>query len=144
MVVRLSELLERIRPAGTPGAAGESAGRQATEEEIVPLVAVLRDFDEEADRVRDEAHRRADEALADAERRARRVRGELTDRVAIAGGESAKPVDSRGEDECRRVSAEARDTIERRRRRADAVRAEWVDRIVTAIWSAVDEPEAGR
>lgn len=142
MVVRLSELLERIRPAGTPGAATESALRSATDEEIAAVANVLGSFDEEVDHAIDVAQQRAAAVVADAERRARRIKGELPDRLAVASGESSGRFDSREEAECQRIATEAAEVVERRRRRAAAVRDDWADRIVASICSAVEE--AGR
>ena len=141
MAVRLSELLERIRPAGTPGAAGDAvtADERAREGELAAVVAELALFDAEADRTTEAAHEWASEIIADAERRARAIRDQQADRVAVAGAAGAAAETAENADECRRITAAAATEIERRRERAVAERDRVAARVVDVIWSSIAE-----
>jgi len=145
----LSELLERIRPAGAPGAPakGGPGGRdEGRDRELADLVAVLAAFDEEAAAVVAEARRRADERRAEAALEAGAIRAGLADRLARA---AVEPVDLGTGDgpSVAGIGLSARRQIERLRRSADAETPRLVREIVTHILETAfgeDVDHAGR
>lgn len=145
MAMRLSELLERIRPAGTPGSAdsAESNVERAAAVEIAAVATVLRRFDEKIDTELAEARSRSDAIRADGERRAALVRDGAVEQVAVAATAARESDRARVEDERRRVAATTSVEIERRRTSADAAREQLVDRVFTLIRSSAEsrEPE---
>jgi len=136
MSSRLSQLLERIRPAGVPGAPGESAPQrdQAAAEEIAELARVLSRFDAEVNEVLETARDHAARLLIDAERRAEQIRVDIPDRLAAAESLVFAPVDGRDDAEAVAVAAESRREIGRVRQRAEPRMAELVDDAVAVIW----------
>ena len=86
MPLRLADLLDRIRPAGAPGALATGIARDelAADEELATLRRVLRSLEAAATEEIARAEREADRVLAEAERVARQRRAELADRVATA------------------------------------------------------------
>lgn len=141
MAMRLSELLERIRPAGTPGSAdgAESNVERAVADEIAPLVAVLRRYEGEVAAVLDAARVRADAIRADGERRAALVHDGAAERVATAAASVREADRTRVDDERRRIAEAARIEIERRRARADAAREQLAERVLLAVREIADD-----
>jgi vacuolar-type H+-ATPase subunit H len=139
-MLRLSELLERIRPAGSPGAAaeGEQQHRDAmVQDEIAEVARLLAEFEREADRVVDDARREADHLRQDGERRAHQILAGRADRVAVAEAEATSEQEDRETDDRDDILATARADIARMKQRADDRLPELVDAIVESIW-AVD------
>ncbi len=90
MPLRLSELLERIRPSGTPGAPSEGQQQRIDAdraEELAELAEVLRQYEEEADALVAAANERASGRVQAAEREARQIRSGLADQVAVVQAE---------------------------------------------------------
>lgn len=143
MAMRLSELLERIRPAGTPGSAdsAESNLARALTDEIAPLVAVLRRYDDEVGAELDDARARADTIRADGERRAALIRDGVAERVAAAAASVCESDRTRVDDERRRVAEAARAEIERRRANAEAARERLADRVLETIRELADDAD---
>jgi hypothetical protein len=149
MVSRLTELLERIRPAGSPGAPTEgerSQYRERRETELAALIRVLHEFEAEAAAVVSSAEARAVEIRRDADTEARRVRAGIPQ--LVAGAESARdqldmPADVA---ERNRIAEQSTTEIERLHSAADERIPALVDAVVDLIWSSVArEPEsAGR
>lgn len=135
-MVRLSELLERIRPAGSPGAAAEGDEqhrRNILDAEIADIALTLAGFEQEAERIVAAAREEAEESRRDGERRADRIRAGLADRVAVARAAGTEP---------EQVDAERMAVIDATRRDADQLRREaeerspaLVEMIVNSIWS---------
>ena len=75
MAFRLSELLERMRPAGAPGGAadGEQSPEQLAATEVAELAELLRDSEADADREMSRPAQRAQQIRQEAEQRARRT-----------------------------------------------------------------------
>lgn len=135
MAMRLSELLERIRPAGTPGSAdsAESNVARAAADELADLVAALRGYDDAADHQLEDARARAEELRADGERRAGQVRDGAAERIAVAAAEARETDRARVDAEQRHI-AESTDTeIDRRRTSAEAAREQLVDRVLDVV-----------
>jgi hypothetical protein len=143
--MRLSELLERIRPAGTPGAADDatSAVESAAAEEVAALVAQLERFGQEATAIIDAAEREAEAIGADAERRASQVRSSLAERVAVAQATTDGADTERWASERARLRIEADAEIDRRRRRAAEARDQLADRVLERIWAIVGDVPGG-
>jgi hypothetical protein len=84
---KLSELLERFRPAGAPGAPAEGERSQRRERrlsEIGEIVTVLHAFESEAAALVAAAEDHAATTLRDAEIEARKVRADLPQQLARA------------------------------------------------------------
>ena len=140
---RLSELLERIRPAGTPGAPAEGERAQRCERrlgEIVDIVTVLSSFESEAADLVTAAEERATESLRDAEVRARDIRADLPQQLASAQATNDMLDAHPGVAECDAIAADAATEIER----LESVAAERIPRLsaeaIDLIWSAVSVP----
>lgn len=144
MASRLSELLERIRPAGTPGAASDlvSQRRRATAEEIAELSLVLRRFDTDVDDLLDDARARAARIRADALRQAARVRADLPDRIAVEEASGVQPIEDRSQHEIARISDESERRIALVRSQAAERTDGLVDAAIAVIWSLLPEPAA--
>ena len=142
MVLRLSELLERIRPAGTPGPAlehGESRRRARLDQELADVAPLLADFERDADRLRDAAAAEADGLRRDAERRARQIRSGLPERIAVARAQTSEALDRASHDEQDEIAQETERTLSRLRRSADEGRAALVDEVVDTIWAGITD-----
>lgn len=139
MAIRLSELLDRIRPAGAPGAPTDAEPQRelAAAEESARLVRLLERLDAEADDLVAEAARSADAIRAEGERAASVLRAELADRVAVATAMASSELDHAADDRVVSVTAAARAEIERLRESADLDRV--AARVVDVIWRAVEE-----
>ncbi len=134
MARRLSELLERIRPAGTPGAPADASSQreQAALDEIADVVALLADFETEADAVIADAHRQAATLRSDAARAAQRIRAEIPDRVAVAQASWTAAAERRSGAAAEQLAEDARAQIAVLRARPDIDRL--VDDAVAALW----------
>jgi F0F1-type ATP synthase membrane subunit b/b' len=144
--LRLSDLLERIRPVGAPGAPteGESRREQAETDELAELARVLASLDAEADAIVADARRRAEEVGDDGARRAAQLRAELADRVAVAGAGGADPGEHAVDDEVAEMAAATDAEIDRRRRDATADTDRLVERAVDIVWALLDADELPR
>jgi len=137
-VLRLSELLERIRPAGTPGAAAEGDEqhrRNILQAEIADVAAVLDDFEREADELVVTAHHDAERIRRDGERRAEEIRAGLADRLAVARASGTESDDSDAEREA--IVEAARRDAERLRLDAATRIPALADTIVESIWATL-------
>ena len=147
MVLRLSELLERVRPAGAPGAPteGDLQRRDAAEaEELADLAAVLRAFDDEADGVVAAARTEAARIRSDAEQRASRIRVELPDRIAAAQATTVEEHHRLDEDTRERVVADAQAQTEQLRRDFERRMPATVDRVIALVWDDIGPGEAAK
>lgn len=145
------EILRRFRPAGAPGAAapaGVPADRQAERErELLPVLALLEEAEQEAERIRQDGHveaaarhragqDRADAVVANAQARAGSVR------AGAAAAARADVVVELG----RAVTA-AQEAAEQTKERARARMPRLVDQAVALALAALDDPpdpQAGR
>ncbi len=138
---RLSELLERLRPAGTPGAPNEGERQreeEARERDIAAVVTVLRRHESEADEVIAAARSEIDRLRSDGERRARAIRARLPDRVAVARADATRQEAEHRDLEIDRISQETEDEIARLRADAETRIPRAADAVVAAIWGALD------
>lgn len=137
MVVRLSELLDRIRPAGAPGAPSSAAPRRELDarEEIAGLAGRLATYEADADAIVAAARERAASIRAEAERSARRIRADVADRVAVARAGWTEGVEQHADGEATQIAerADAEIAAVRERARVDAV----ADDAVALLWELV-------
>lgn len=141
MVLALSELLDRIRPVGAPGAPDEGerlrdADREA--QEYVEIAALIRTFENEAEAVvaaaRAEAgqhRRRADERIAE-------IRAGLPDRIATARATTLETEHQRSAEEQAQLSADTAVEIARIQECADTEVARLAQAAIELIWSLAD------
>lgn len=135
MPLRLSDLLDRIRPAGAPGAPaeGESRRQQALAEELGAITDELLAIDGAADEIVAQARRRAAEIATDGDRHARQLRAELPDRVAVARSSNVGREEHEIDDQLAQLAEQTQRAITARRQalesRSDALVAEAVDLI---------------
>ena len=142
-MLRLSELLERIRPAGAPGAAAEGDEqhrRSILHAEIADVDRVLDDFEREADQLVVTARHEAEQIRQDGERRAEQIRSSLADRLAVARAGGTESNDSDAEREA--IVETTRHDAERLRLDAGTRIPALADTIVESIWAALPT-EAG-
>lgn len=139
MASRLSELLDRIRPAGTPGAPSDqvSQRRQATAGEIAALASLLARLEEEADAVVADARAEAGRMRADAERRAAQIRADLPDRLAVAEASGSGSSGADADGEVARLSADSEREIEQLRSRAEPRMGGLVDEAIAVVWGLI-------
>lgn len=147
MPPRLSELLERIRPAGTPGAPteGEEQRQQVDRaREVAGIAAVLAAFEQEADAVIAAATTRATKLVHDAEREARQIRAAVPDRMATARAAAVREHQRRDEAEQARLEAQIAAEVAHLESRA----AERIPKLVAAashaVWAIVGDDRRSR
>jgi cell division septum initiation protein DivIVA len=149
MVLSLSELLERIRPAGAPGVAvdGEQSPEQLAAAEIADLADLLRAAEAEADLTLSSAHGRAEQIRDDADEQVRRIRDDLPSRVATAHVAGAAIPTRRREAELSRIADDTSREIDRLDTQAITRLPLIVDSVMAHIWNALeieDEPDGER
>lgn len=143
-MVRLSELLERIRPAGSPGAAAEGEEqhrRSILDAEIADIALTLAGFEQEAERIVATARQEAEQLRRDGERRAELTRAELADRLAVARAAATEPDRVLAEHDA--VLEATRQDADRLHRVAEERVPPLVETIVGSIWSMLprgDQP----
>jgi len=139
-MLRLSELLERLRPAGTPGAPteGEQQRRHELQErEIAAVAAMLREFEADADHVVTAGRAEADRLRRDGDQRVHLIRAQLPDRIAIARAEAVRQHEEHGTTEITHVEHEAEREIARIETDAETRVPQLADAVTTTIWSAL-------
>jgi vacuolar-type H+-ATPase subunit H len=142
-VLRLSELLERIRPAGAPGAAAEGDEqhrRHILDAEVADIARVLAAFEQEADQLVADARKEADQLHQEGDRRAEQIRAGLADRVAVAQAAAIERQQTDSEHDS--IVESTRRDAERLRADAAARLPELVDTVLRSIWSNL--PSEGR
>ena len=139
MASRLTELLDRIRPAGTPGAPSDPVPRheQAVAAELAGLATVLAGFDAEVDDILADARAEAERLRVEAERRAQQLRGDLPDRIAVAEATALDSTPEHDDPDGERFERECDEQVRRIRARASALAPELVERAIAVIWDDV-------
>lgn len=140
MPLSLSELLERIRPAGTPGAPTEGEEQRENFDrdfEIAEISSVLAAFEEEANALVAAATTRATEMGRDAERQAHQIRASVPDRIATV--QAAAVSKYRMEDEVAQLQLKDQTAAEvtRLKSRADDLIPTLVGAATDAVWASV-------
>lgn len=139
MPVRLSELLDRIRPAGSPGAPTEGEQQRRSSEraaEVEAIELLLATFEREADEVVAAAAEQADRIRRRADDAARRRRATVPDRIADAERETASQASQRSESLRERVESETEAEIARLLDQADHLIPTLVASATELIWDA--------
>ena len=142
---RLSELLERIRPAGSPGAPteGEQTRRADHDDELTDVKAVLSDFEHEArallDRARDDAARIGRVGA----QRSRAIRATLPEQVAQAETQAEEANEAFGAEAESALTAETARQLALLRQRADERLPGLVEQAVELLWTGFIPPESG-
>jgi len=136
MATRLSGLLERIRPSGTPGAAADGVPQRDREadKEIAALALILRGYQADAGRVTVEALDRADEIRTRAEQRVDEVQADLPARLAAAQTTNTYTTTDA---QIEAIDAETTHELERLGARASAEIPRLVDAALASIWDLI-------
>jgi hypothetical protein len=138
MVLRLSELLERIRPAGTPGAPTEGELQQRNDrrgDEIEAITAILTSFEAEADLLVATARTEADQVRSRGHSRAHETTAAVPDRMAVAEAEAAHLLEQRDRVETEQLQSQTELTISQLRVQAEARTPLLVEETMEVIWS---------
>jgi len=138
MVLRLSELLERIRPAGTPGAPTEGEVQRRDDRraaEIAEITTILASFETEADAIISDAQSAAHEIRSGGHRIARETAAALPDRRAVAEAEAAHLLEERDRVEAEQLRSQTERTISELRANAEARTPLLVEEVMEVIWS---------
>ncbi len=135
------DFLERLRPAGAPGAAGASAvpgdRRQEAEAELAPLFEMIDEHRRQAEKLRTDAATEAESLLRDAERQADQIVEQAQRRAAIVRAESSAAVRTATEAELAAIAAESARTADSIRLRAAGLLPSRVDDVVAESISLV-------
>lgn len=122
MVLTLSELLERIRPAGSPGAPAEGERSRLERDrarELAGVTELLAAFERDAAAVVAAAEDEADRSVALARGDARGAMADMSERAAVAGAAIVTAGEREGEAGIRDVRDDAAREVERIVARAD-------------------------
>lgn len=144
-MLRLSELLERIRPAGTPGAPtdGEVQRREDRRAaEIETITAILSSFETEADTIIATARNRADQVRSEGHSSALETAASVPDRMAMAEAESARVLEQRDRVETELLRSQTELTISQLRAQAQARTPLLVEEVMELIWSQLLPPRS--
>ena len=138
------DFLERFRPAGTPGAAarpGVPADRSAdAAAELTPLLMLLDDIQDEAQRIRADAAARADEICRAARRQAEQIVAQARRGALSIQTEAEAAARSRAAAAQADMQAQNAAEIERLRARAAEQMPCYVEKVVTLARAWLDEP----
>jgi hypothetical protein len=139
MASRLSELLERIRPAGTPGSAEDRVARRAAgaAEELAALRAALDAAESDADEVVASAQATAATWQQQAELEAQTIRDGTADRAATEAARAAAEYDV-ADPELDRIRLRADDEVEALRAQSDDLSARLSQQVVADLWSLIE------
>ena len=145
-MLTIRELLERIRPAGTPGPPTEGERRRRSEAravEIAEVVALLAEFEAEADAIVDAAETAGRRVQAEARAQAARIAASTPDRVATAGTEVAARDEQERDAEASTIRAQAEQDAERLIESSKTTIPDVVGLAVKMIWDSVTVVPAG-
>ena len=140
MATTLSELLERIRPAGAPGAPSEGALQRQHDHratEVASLAACLAIFEAEADAVVAEAAAEAERLRAEGERTAREILSSLATKAAVAESDTAAAAAEQDRPGAEQIEHGTEETIAALQARAAIKIPELVDAVIATIWSQI-------
>ena len=137
------DFLERFRPAGTPGAAarpGVPADRSAdAAAELTPLLMLLDDIHDEAQRIRADAAARADEIRQAARRQAEQIVAQARRDALSVQAEAEAAARSRAAAAQASMHAQNAAEIERLRARAAEHMPRYVGKVVTLARAWLDD-----
>ena len=142
-MVRLNKILERIRPAGAPGAVAEGErqrGRDQRAVELAGIAHVLAEFEAEADELLAEARTRCAQIRERGQQRARTVSSGLADRLAAVPVDAAHEYEDAGREHEAAVLDETERTLAGLQARAEAEIPRLVDQAMSVIMASLPEP----
>lgn len=141
MPLRLSELLDRIRPVGTPGAPAQGEQqRQASDRarEIAAIADLLAGFETEADAITAHARTQADQLRRGADTEIRRLRDAIPDRIAETEA-TAMQGQAEEDDTTRRALVEATEAeVARLHEQAEQLLPILTTSAIALIWDAAE------
>lgn len=140
MVLTLRELLERIRPAGTPGAPTEGERERRRDDraaELADMTVVLAEFEAEADAVIAAAELDAQRHHERARQQARQIAATLPDRVATSSADIAAHEDLQREAEEVAIRSDAAHESALLMSRAEETVPALAEAAVQVIWDSV-------
>lgn len=142
MVLRLSELLDPIRPAGTPGAPsdGDRGPARVASGELAEIAEILAEFEAEAERVVAAARDRAQMLREDADQEVHRIHAEIPGLVAVAGARGAELPEQERKDELLRIAERTVHDLELLRTRSDSEMPRLVEIAIAVIWDLIASP----
>jgi hypothetical protein len=143
MPMRLSELLERIRPAGTPGAPSEGELQRRDDRraaELEAIVAILSSFEAEADTVIETAQAEAGRIRRQGEDRTQEITAAVSDLIAVAEAEAAHRLEQHDQVELNQLLSQTEQTISQLQRLADGQTPIVVDEAMEVVWAQLLPP----
>jgi vacuolar-type H+-ATPase subunit H len=143
MTTRLSDILERLRPAGTPGAPSEGTQQREADHrqhETAAVATRLLAFEKEADAIVENARQRAEQIHTQAQTRVRQIDDELSDRVAIAGTSASQASSAHTATEHQRILAQAKIDVDGIQQGVEAKIAEVTLAATALVWASVSAP----
>jgi hypothetical protein len=138
--MRLSDLLERVRPAGAPGASAEGETRHAqdiAQRDLAEIARALAEFAKEADELVAAARSEVVETKSEAGRCVQQIRAGRADRLAQASAAVTEPSAGSDDDDPSHILDASRAEAEHERTRAKQQIPRLVDAAVEVIWSDV-------
>ena len=145
--MRLNDLLDRVRPAGAPGASAEGETQHAedvAQRELAEVAVALAQVAVEAEEIVAAARADVAEIEQDANRRAQQIRAGRADRLARASASMPELSVGDGDDDPQRILDASRAEAERERARAKQEIPRLVVAAVDVIWSDVFAQPIGR
>jgi hypothetical protein len=139
MPLGLSELLERIRPAGAPGAPTEGERQRRRDDrasEIAGIAHVLASFEAESRTTVAAANAEGERLRRVGQARAAEARAGAPDRIAVGVVQAGERHQDLDRSDAARVRAEADREIACLQERAEADIPRLVDRAMQVIWSS--------
>ncbi len=141
--MRLSELLERIRPAGAPGAAGEGEQqlrRENREQELANLIDALHHPERIAADLVADAQKHVELLQTETRQTIAKQRADLPEQLAVQQTATFETADADLDDECDRILRLARDEADRITQQATAGIPSLATAALESIWTTVLTP----
>ena len=141
--MRLSELLERIRPAGAPGAASEGEQqlrRENREKELADIIAALSHPEQTAADLLTKAQQRAELMQTETSRSIAKQRAALPEQLAVQRTATLGTADADLDDERDRILRQASDEAGRITQQAASGTPSLVTAALDSIWTTVLAP----
>jgi hypothetical protein len=138
--VRLSELLERIRPAGAPGAASEGEQqlrRENREKELADLIAALHHPEQAAADLLADTQQQVELLQTETSRSIAKQRADLPEQLAVQRTVTSGTADANLDDECDRILRQASEEADRINQQAAAGTPSLVTAALDSIWTTV-------
>lgn len=141
--MRLSELLERIRPAGAPGAASEGEQqlrRENSEKELADIIAALHHPEQTAADLLTKAQHQAELLQTETSRSIAKQRAALPEQLAVQRTATLGTADADLDDERDRILRHASDEADRITQQVASGIPSLVTAALDSIWTTVLTP----